>query len=335
MIDYQQTNLPMAQNKYALEIFEAVLQSSVPPQTQYFMRAVLCIHTNSFEYEDLRNMMILDMMMDSNFMPPQLSFPSAKSPALLQKFVGLAYRINVLAHCCIDRCIQRHVPIDPSEKLEPPSWIEEQRAILAFWRVQLYFEIKMVNPKDYSHWNYHQLRRFNITPTYLWYIPFIKHQCFTVLGFIEELRSRDHSEQITGIPESSEQFTLDQLGSKPLHPFELPKPPKDSEFSWKSQALPSSQGLGQQKWRKECRCLTKEPPAIKFFPFFHCEQPETFHLLDHRGPGPYRKLGFAFWDRKMVLDIGFWSPQVLDAQVPRLWFETFEIIRAINDHDNW
>lgn len=86
----------------ALEIVEAVLDSAVPTPIRSLMRAVIHIRTRSFEcqtWEEERNFSLATR--SSQALGP------ATSPAVLRKFVGLAHKIHVLAHLCINRCFQR------------------------------------------------------------------------------------------------------------------------------------------------------------------------------------------------------------------------------------
>jgi hypothetical protein len=102
-------------------------------------------------------------------------YDQVNNPDLLRRFVSLTHEIHVLAHSCIDHYIQRSLDMRPSSLIKhgasdippygrdwlkerydraesrpyqphstgPPSWVEEQRAIKAMWRIHFFFEIKL------------------------------------------------------------------------------------------------------------------------------------------------------------------------------------------------
>jgi hypothetical protein len=102
-------------------------------------------------------------------------YDQVNNPDLLRRFVSLTHEIHVLAHSCIDHYIQRSLDMRPSSLIKhgasdippygrdwlkerydraesrpyqphstgPPSWVEEQRAIKAMWRIHFFFEINL------------------------------------------------------------------------------------------------------------------------------------------------------------------------------------------------
>lgn len=92
---------------------------------------------------------------ESNQQPP--------SPELIRKYVGLAHSIHSRAHSAMNNCFDHFEELQPfpwastrtSHALvsRSPSWTEEQRALLSFWRVQFFNELKLAGMKGRLKWS--------------------------------------------------------------------------------------------------------------------------------------------------------------------------------------
>ncbi len=307
----------------ALEIVEALLESTVPTPIRSLMRAVVRIRTGSFEcqtWEEAR-----EFSMTGQTSPSQPLGP-ATSPVVLQKFVGLTHKIQVLAHSCIDRCFQRCVLIsmkpepctDPSHShprgggrqrfrakdLRSPSWMEEQRALLAFWRLQYFFELKIGRLQGRLGWASRDLIKMQASLVETFYSGFQRQQVLTAIGFVAELRSADG-----GVEPPSERRSpcLGRSRSQQHPTFQLPNPARGINSSWAHDApLPLSRVAEQDddEWvghRDEG--LLKRTIGWCFLSMY---QYRSYGRLRDLPRTPYRKFGLFFWDEKMMVDLELW-----------------------------
>lgn len=157
----------------------------------------------------------------------------------MRRFVKLAHHIHVLAHLCMERCIQtcllgplghRQFP----EAFELPTWTEEQRTILAFWRLFFYNQLKIEGLKGSLKWSPNELQRLASEVAYHQFLSHVQtYQVLMALFFLEQL----------GLPE------LSRGPSESLspHPFQLPDLSERKEFGWICQPPPSSQAIIQTR----------------------------------------------------------------------------------------
>ncbi|UDD59203.1 hypothetical protein AFCA_006625 [Aspergillus flavus] len=133
-------------NARASEIVDDVLNLTVPVQTRLYMRQVLVLRIGIYSYSSFE-----EAQTDISL----LSEKVIATPEQLRSFVALSHRIHVLAHLCIERCLRRCMDSPLGERKFPvgfcfPTWTEEQRSILSFWRVLFYNELKVEGLKEGS-----------------------------------------------------------------------------------------------------------------------------------------------------------------------------------------
>lgn len=244
-------------NVRASEIVDAVLNSTVPVQTRVHMRQVLALRTGTYSYSSYAE------AQNSRVNQFQLSRKIIATPEQLRSFVKLSHRIHVLAHLCIDRCLQRCLESPLGQREYPvgfrfPTWTEEQRSILSFWRVLFFNELKLEGLKGHLDWSPRELEELRIHGPYQHFAPTTPiFQARTALRFI--------CEQIN--PEGSEEEFSDGASQ----PFQLPKLPEGTEFGWTCQPPPSLWAVNQG-WNP-----ADPPPEPKPTP-----KPETRPMSERR-----------------------------------------------------
>ncbi|KAJ0163061.1 hypothetical protein CTA2_3581 [Colletotrichum tanaceti] len=168
----------------------------------------------------------------------------------------------------------RQVPPGKPYKLQPvgpPCWIEEQRVMRGFWRLQLLIDLELAASEGRLDWAPEDGQR-EVSPEILlagW--TWQKEEFLTVVDFVDRVR---------GCP------ILTQ-GSR-----RLPAPPPDckSAKTWQDPAVP---GVEDSNWSQEKSSMTG-PPCWTFY---------ILRLLESRHSPvrgvpfwPYRQLGLAIWD---------------------------------------
>ncbi|KAB8229454.1 uncharacterized protein BDW43DRAFT_288045 [Aspergillus alliaceus] len=218
-------------NTRAPEIVNAVLNSTVPVQTRVHMRQVLAIRTGTYSYSSY--VQARRSRVDAS----QLCTKIISTPEQLRSFVKLAHKIHVLAHLCIDRCLQRCLESPLGLKEYPmgfrfPTWTEEQRTILSFWRVLFFNALKTEGHKGNLDWSPRELKKLRIHGPYQQFVPLTPiFQARTALRYIyEEIN-----------PEGSEDDFSRDTGQL----FQLPKLPEAMEFGWTCQPPPSLWAVNQ------------------------------------------------------------------------------------------
>ncbi|RAQ57901.1 hypothetical protein COH20_004347 [Aspergillus flavus] len=211
-------------NARASEIVDDVLNLTVPVQTRLYMRQVLVLRIGIYSYSSFE-----EAQTDISL----LSEKVIATPEQLRSFVALSHRIHVLAHLCIERCLRRCMDSPLGEREFHvgfcfPTWTEEQRSILSFWRVLFYNELKVEGLKGHLEWSTLDLSELLHHGPYQHFTTDIaKFQAMTALRFI--------SDQTT--PEGSEEEL--SKGAEQLGPFQLPRLPEGKEFGWTCQPPPS------------------------------------------------------------------------------------------------
>lgn len=206
--------------------------------------------------------------------------------SLLRKFVHLAHRIHVLAHLCLDQCLQRCR--DLGKEVGPPSWAEEQRTIQSFWRLQVFYEVKTAWLQGRFNWEASDLSDFRFESLtlerqyYGGYEEWQKEQVLTAAEFVEEIKAR---EGISNAESVFSPFRLPDLGDR-----EIVDP------SWQCDRLrptgPRPAFLEVSTAWKYLRQRATPPDAVT--------EPQRLPLT------PYRKFGLFLWDREKLTALGLW-----------------------------
>lgn len=216
----------------------------------------------------------------------------------------------------------------------PPSWIEEQRSILTFWRVQYFFELNIGRLKGRLAWASRDLGKLQFATIDTFYSGFERQQVLTALDFIEELRTMGGFEQ----PSEPRSFGW----SRSQLQFQLPNLAKGIGSAWTCGALPPSRALGQQQLGQKQDYLLEETTGWRFLKRIS-RVPKT-DSLRHLPIDPYRKFGFFLWDKKMMVDLELWPDRAfVDHKDGGNYFYAWrsilsedEVVQAVQDQeDEW
>jgi len=297
-------------DNHAAEILDTVLTSVVPDPTHRLMRIILYIRAGEFKHRKWADRETHPLPLDD--LPPPL----------LRKGVHLAHRVHVLAHLCLERCLQRCRALGKVDGLppwiEPPSWIEEQRAIIAFWRVQYFYELKIGRLKGRLNWGVGGLSALQSSTIEGEFSGFLRERVMTAADFIDEIRAEEGISNL-GPPSSlASSFRLPDLGDR-----EVVDPswrcgvadwrmnlmePVLSRPCTRSQAVqePMTLWLNPPWTRRSTAELEAEPMAwIRLRSFDDLPRTETPQL--RRLPfQPYRKFGLFFWGEEKINKLGLW-----------------------------
>ncbi|OGM47285.1 hypothetical protein ABOM_003829 [Aspergillus bombycis] len=217
-------------NSRASEIVDAVLNLTVPAQTRLYMRQVLVLRTGIHSYYSFEDAQTDRFLLCKRIMA---------TPDQLRTFVALSHRVHVLAHLCIEGCLRRCLASPLGQREYPvgfiiPTWTEEQRSILSFWRVLFCSELKLQGLKGHLNWSPRELIRLQSQGLYEHVLSgTARSQAMTALRFICEQTNPDGSEE-----ELSN-------GLEQTKPLQLPTIPEGSEFSWTCQSPPSPMAVIQ------------------------------------------------------------------------------------------
>ncbi|PWY91526.1 hypothetical protein BO94DRAFT_396431 [Aspergillus sclerotioniger CBS 115572] len=320
-------------NAQAGEIVNAVLLASVPPPTRDLIQAVVAIRLGSFEFRSYLQLLRHPLAVCQGLDP-------AVPPPLLRKLVGLSNRVHALAHLCLDRCLHQCESVLGLEA-SSPSWTEEQRAVLAIWRVQFFYELKTGERKAQLDWPARDLAslRTSTPSTFRFRQPVQCEQVWTAIELIHEL-SGQHPET--------------QAWTCPPHRFQLPQLLRESDFNWDCPPAPSPQALAPNRRPRE-RAPDRAPmppplpgpgphPSTRW-PAMPSGTMPAPHPRVTRGFGnwpewkdlergsvgwelfrtmasnheagsltalrfdPYRKFGLLFWEEQRMVDWGLWPQE--------------------------
>ena len=302
-------------NTYAVEIVDAFIATTVPSSIQCLMRAVLRVQASSVlschyhSWEESSNI----ILETSN----QLDPAEINNPEPLRRFLSLAHKIHVLAHTCIDHYIQRSMAMRPSSLIRfgpyhglfrgankiqafdtaesrpyqprntgPPSWVEEQRAIKALWRIQFFSELKLAQNEGRLDWSGEDLEMLESTSLASFYSSiqaFEQDQVATIWEFMQE-RGGVLSDSIPSISQQPTAFLREgfNVNCAP-QPFPI---------------------YAEDRFNQGEVYLDNASMCWLFHKCYY-----SGHLKLSPTPGisfePYRKFGFAIWDNKRITDLGF------------------------------
>ncbi|KAK5989968.1 hypothetical protein PT974_08231 [Cladobotryum mycophilum] len=293
-------------NDNARTITEAIMASSVPEQIQAPMRAVVRIRTRTHGCQNVGE--VKDTLLDIKNMKP---LPDIQETALLRKFVALAHQIHSLTHTCLEYYMEkcqalkpsrlkdptfRYIPVSrkawpmrpPGERyqlpiLNPPSWIEEQGVLMNLWRFQAFYELQTARAKQQLGWTSIEIDDLEAM-SILDFYDFRVHQLdqlLTVKEFIDDLRQMTHNTQYSKLPQVSSENGCFSLVCSPEPHFE---------------------NLRDDKWDQSRWYIDKRTIGW----IFH-----RMMSIGWRSPledsefTPYRKYGFAIWDRERMVNLGF------------------------------
>lgn len=154
-------------DRYSLEIMEVVLEITVPLQTRRLMGAILKARVSEFtaSLSEAQTVAQIDSTLVTNEMR---SSGLDRAAAAVRSLLASAANVYAWSHTCLEHLLQKYIELRPStlikngagrtrrEEFEnpksrkdyllqdtgPPLWVEEQRMIKSFWRLQFFLELK-------------------------------------------------------------------------------------------------------------------------------------------------------------------------------------------------
>ncbi|KNG45772.1 hypothetical protein TW65_07518 [Stemphylium lycopersici] len=312
-------------DKYPLEIMEVVLGITVPMQTRRLMGAFLKARLSRFpaSLSEAQKVAATD---STSAMEEMRSSGLDRAAAAVRSLLATAENIHAWSHACLEHLIRKSMEPRPStlikkgpgrtsweryEKAEsrkdylpqytgPPSWVEEQRMIKAFWRLQFFLELQGArsNGRLGTCWPGREIDVLSMSSPDRFYdvFDFEREQTLTACEFFGAVTSG----------------TIPSVRAVHDNAYRLPA------ICWGEGTVP------------RCRCA--EPLSFKLNEDTFCQGPENldktpwsyhFHRAMSTRDGwldgcpltlmspfqPWRKYGFAIWDDKRMADLGMRHPE--------------------------
>ncbi|KAM7193664.1 hypothetical protein V8F20_008301 [Naviculisporaceae sp. PSN 640] len=245
--------------------------------------------------------------------------PLSLSPLMMRQFVQLAHKIHVLAHMVIQegmwcfeedyhaaKCWHPRHEVDcgaGSEAFRVPqaSWLAEQRAVIAFWRVQYFVELKAAACANrlmlWSSRTRYRMSHLSLVEFYN--EGHVSRQVGTAADLLDVIRDEPHETHFLthlafALPSMDEIASVLGATGGPVNMSALVCHPNTSSFS--SQAL------------------TMSPFAYSYLTQ-HCRAPFwwlNISRLRYLSTGAYRKYGVFFWDHAMLAESGLLPCNIME-----------------------
>lgn len=320
---------------HAAIIVETVLQSTVPDETVCLMKAVVQIRTGaldvvkasklndiaeSFAGATARRTKEVSQIRNGTFNAAEASKlnDTAESisdallsnlssqplshnvpPPLLRKFVGLVHQLRAIARLGIMSGLQG-LASRMGTSVGIPSWLTEQRAIISFWRMQFFFELKNRHRNDDRltfdprELDLLPLRPFNyLGPPFsfdtldsFFTHGWVREQVLTVAHFVDDLSVANTPHELS----SSE-----AVGSRSSAHYSFPSLETINITGWGCETA----GDGDQAHR-----ILRPPTCFRILNCFSRYQEndeDGLWTLPHQ---PYRKLGLFLCEAEMLVRLG-------------------------------
>ncbi|KAK1974110.1 hypothetical protein LZ30DRAFT_608892 [Colletotrichum cereale] len=289
-------------NKYCDDVFwPSVLDGIIPSQTQDVIRCIVSLRSGAFRKTPLDQLagkirdreagIVLGQSSELGYSLPTMDTTAKPSLTVMRSVLAVASQVNALSRLCIGHYLATLSAAKAEGRLDPaseksvddrPSWVEEQRAIRAFWRVQLVLELNLAArtskvqssgrgtdaPTELDVEAFYDSTTSNLKVAY--------HEVMTAVDF---LKGGDFGKTLSPATLSNRMPSND-----------CPSPstagmPLDSATRRSSLVLPAD-GL----WIVDSMGRNAHSP------------------IKYAGFGPYRRMGFAIWDRERLARLGLASP---------------------------
>lgn len=245
-----------------------------------------------------------------------LPFSSSLPPLLIHRFVQLAHKIHLLAHMIIQQGLWRFEEDfnaatcwHPDHRFDcgagpegfrvpQTSLLAEERAVVAFWRLQYFLELKAAANGNllrlWSSGDQTRMRRLRVMDFYT--EDHVRRQVAAAADLIDSMRREPWESHVVGLPPYSLP-SMGEIASKladcggPVNMSELVCHPSPTNFH-----VPA---------------VTMEPFAYRYLTMF-CRAPDRWRSrIRHLPTHAYRKYGIFFWDHNMLLDSGLLPESLL------------------------
>ncbi|KAL1965173.1 hypothetical protein VTN77DRAFT_5927 [Rasamsonia byssochlamydoides] len=261
------------------------------------------------------------------------------SPRILRGILETMYQLWCLTHSCLQHYIDRCLALRPSRLLDPkfrykpqehgapwrlrpegrrvtpknwgpPSWAEESRVSRAFWRVQLLYDLRKAASENRLGWSDQEVERLGTMGAWEFGVsPEVeKEQVMTVTEYVEELRKERRARkdliasatsfwELFPFPEG-EQGEIDLTATAACdddtdticQPFDLP---------WPIKKVVEPYGNRRKTWQSpnETDFLNRMTTGQIFHRNLTCLYASPLRYVSF---DPFRRLGFAIWDRERL-----------------------------------
>ncbi|KAF4830641.1 hypothetical protein CGCSCA4_v014222 [Colletotrichum siamense] len=293
-------------SQYSADIFwQSVSESTITPQTQDIIRFVIQLRAGAHEETGLDEIfrkikdreagIVLGKSEEAGYDFESRDASKVPSLSVLRSVLSTAAQVHCLTRSCIDHNLQQLIDAKARGRLEwapeddrarRPSWVEEQRVLRAFWRLQLIYELKLAvttsrvrdtlgtshHANDFDIQSFYDSSNSNLKVAY--------HEVMTAIEYVRRLKTCRRNSS------GSETHRLPRLTwpAKDIEPSSRRVPPS-SAMRRSSLVLPAD-GL----WIVDSMSRGAHSP------------------IKYAGFEPYRALGFAIWDRHRLAELGLASP---------------------------
>ncbi|EUC41393.1 hypothetical protein COCMIDRAFT_106308 [Bipolaris oryzae ATCC 44560] len=306
-------------NRYPLEIVEVVLDATVPLETRRLMSAVLKARVSRLpaSLSEAQRVARIDSPVVTDDMRSSIVDRAA---AAVRYLLATAENVHAWSHVCLEHLIRKSMELRPStlikngaghtsrERFEraesrkdyvpqytgSPSWVEGQRMIKAFWRLQLFLELQGAGNKGRldTYWPGQEVDALSKSSPDGFYnvFDFEREQILTACDFFDAVTS--------GTITLVEAIYENTYGLPTIHWNE-------GAVSGCCCAEPPSFERNQDTFHQGPENLDKTQNSYHFHSVMSSDQ-----WLDGRPPllglpfHPWRKYGFAIWDNKRMADLG-------------------------------
>ncbi|EUC28780.1 hypothetical protein COCCADRAFT_40738 [Bipolaris zeicola 26-R-13] len=309
-------------DRYPLEIVEVVLDVTVPVETRRLMGAVLKARFLRFpaSLSEAQNVAKIDSPAITDEMR---SARLDRAAAAVRSLLTTAQNVHAWSHACLEHLIQKSMELRPSTLIRlwdgrlswkwygkaeshgnyvpqytgPPSWVEEQRMVKAFWRIQFFLELQGDDNKSrlMNCWAIQEVDVLSRSSPDDFYdmFRFQREQTLTAYDFLGEV--------ISGTIPSVEAVHDDTHGLPKIRWTEGTVP------RW-SCAEPPSFGRNKDIFHQGREYLDQTPLSCRFLDMMSQPHTEGDSPLFGLSFQPYRRYGFAIWDNKRMADLGMRDP---------------------------
>ncbi|GKT61841.1 hypothetical protein ColTof4_02529 [Colletotrichum tofieldiae] len=293
-------------NQYSHDIFWAsVFDSIIPAQTQDVIRFILSLRAGAFRSTPLDQLVrkirdreagiVLGQSSELGYSLPNMDNTAKPSLSVLRSVVAVASQVHALSRLCIDHYLASLAAATTERRLDTapewlandqPSWVEEQRTIRAFWRIQLVLELNFAERTSQvqsSAEGNKSLEKLEIETFYDSNTSNLKVAFHEVMSAVDFLKG-------SGFCGNSSSISLSNRLPSPN------RPAKDIS--------PSTAGMPlNPATRRSSLVLPADGLWIVDSMGRNAHSP-----IKYAGFGPYRNMGFAIWDRERLAKMGLASP---------------------------
>ncbi|KAK2018036.1 hypothetical protein LZ32DRAFT_599919 [Colletotrichum eremochloae] len=294
-------------NQYCDDIFwPSVRDGVIPPQTQDVIRCIVSLRSGAFRSTPLDQLaskirdreagIVLGQSSELGYNLPTMDTTAKPSLTVMRSILAVASQVHALSRLCISHYLATLSAAKAGGRLDTapeglvdgqPSWVEEQRTIRAFWRVQLVLELNLaartfqvVQSSDDGTGDARELDVEAFYDSTTSNLKVAYHEVMTAVDFLKENVLGETPYNVTVL----NRMPSNKRPAMSISPSTA-RMPLDSATRRSSLVLPAD-GL----WIVDSMARNAHSP------------------IKYAGFGPYRKMGFAIWDRERLARLGLASP---------------------------